>query len=203
MRLALNAVMLLPAVLFTASKVCAFEVDPLFFRSIQHWEIRATSAQELKMEFDGKFNGRMGWTSSLVTYNYSLDRADDVCRVKRFRAQCNATIKLPRWHDVAKAPQHIQDWWKTTYEVLRVHEFGHADICLDVARDVERAVQRVRPRDFCGQLSAEVTNAAEAVIDTLNGRQEEYDRITNHGRTQERYLKSDGSSSNKSPDKGR
>jgi predicted secreted Zn-dependent protease len=162
-------------------------VAPLFFRSIEHFEIRANSVQELRAEFDGKFNGAMAHTFGRVRYRFETERRDGMCRVTTFRAQCDAKIRLPRWYDVDKAPKELQDWWKKAYEGLREHEFVHADICLQVARDTEWAARKIQPKQFCGSLSEEVERAADSVIASMDRRQREYDRITDHGRKQERY----------------
>lgn len=89
------------------------------------------------------------------------------------------TVTLPRLHDRdAVSPLLLRRWDRRVMR-LRVHEAGHVGLDLAYVRHVTQALRRstCTPTD----------PVAAALGDQLNARTRAYDRITDHGRRQERW----------------
>jgi predicted secreted Zn-dependent protease len=150
-------------------------IDPVVITTIEHYEIRGSSFDELRLELNAKGRGADGTTRGLVTYQFNSEKNDGRCEVRDVRAQCTAKIRLPRWHDMKKAPEPMQEYWKTAYNKLKKHEMGHVDICVDIAKSVEKVLWSTPGNQHCPTVNEEARIRADAVVAGMNARQLAYD----------------------------
>lgn len=74
------------------------------------------------------------------------------------------------------APAPMQEFWTQAYNKLRKHELGHVDICVDVARDEERAIWATQTGHlYCLAFRKQVRLRADAMVSGINARQLAFD----------------------------
>ena len=150
-------------------------IEPLVTTAVEHYEIRGGSFDDLRRELDAKGHGAAGTTTGSVTYRFKSEKSDGKCKIQDVRAECSAKIRLPRWYDMNKAPIPMQEFWIQAYSKLRKHEMGHVDICVEVAKDVEKALWATPVSQHCPHVNQEARARADAVVRGMNARQLAYD----------------------------
>jgi predicted secreted Zn-dependent protease len=138
--------------------------------------IRAASPirQDGKL-FHGLTNWRVHWK-----YRWS-ERSADNCAISSATVTASATITLPRL--VRGSPEGYAQW-KPYIAALTEHEQGHYDIAIEAAHEIERRLRTVPPHGDCRLLKDAADNVARATMAEYKARDREYDRLTQHGRTQ-------------------
>jgi predicted secreted Zn-dependent protease len=153
--------------------------------SVKHYEIRGTTADDLRREIDAKGpEGFWGTASTRIRYRFTLRPAPEGCAGRqggghRRLHRAPAAVGQPPPGSVP-----VQDWWDRAYRSLDHHERGHVQISLDGARDLERSVRATPPRVSCEETQAEAERRGEAMLRQTDRLQKAYDRETNHGRDQ-------------------
>ncbi|WP_171160578.1 DUF922 domain-containing protein [Usitatibacter palustris] len=143
--------------------------------SIEHYEIRGATLDDIRRELDAKGHGGAGSTSGEVTYRFNSARRDGECTITEVRAFCVAKVRLPRWHDVAKTPREVQAFWAKAYDKLKAHEMGHVRICTDIAVDVEKALWAAPKSMHCPAVNEGARKRADSVVREMNERQRAFD----------------------------
>src|ERR1700694_264793 len=69
-------------------------------------------------------SGHVALTRWRVTWKYTLEELS-VCRLKSFRVDVTAKIRMPRWADRDTAPPAARASWDAFYAAMRKHEDGH------------------------------------------------------------------------------
>lgn len=151
------------------------KIDPLVYTTVEHYEIRGDSFDDLRRELNGKGHGGDGTTTGIVTYRFNSEKSDGQCEIRSVRAQCNAKVRLPRWHDMSKVPLPMQEYWTQVYNKLKKHEMGHVDICADIARAVEKALWSTPANQHCYFVDDIARKRADAAVAGMNARQLAYD----------------------------
>lgn len=153
------------------------EIAPLVTTAIERYEIRGESFEDLKREFAAKGrHGYAGSTMAEVTYRFKSQKGDGECRVTEVRASCDSRIKLPNWLNLPKAPAPMQARWKVAFDDLKKHEQGHVNICVEVAKEVERALWATPVGNDCYLVDLNARNRAAKIIATMNDLQTAYDQ---------------------------
>jgi predicted secreted Zn-dependent protease len=105
-------------------------------------------------------------------------RSSAGCAVKSFNVFLDISMTFPQWtNDSAAAPQLVQHW-RTYYSALVKHEEGHKAIASGAAADIREAGSKIPSQLGCNELA----KAIEKITGEI--REREYDRDTDHGRTQ-------------------
>ncbi len=131
---------------------------------------------------DGKFfAARTDWN---LGYRYQTRVLDGQCRVTDVTTRLAVVMRLPRWDDEADAPPDLRQRWQRYLEALRLHEEGHRDNGVAATSEVQAKLGVLPPRPDCGGFDAEARNVASEIVARYVERDREYDRVTEHGRTQ-------------------
>ncbi|NQX93645.1 MAG: DUF922 domain-containing protein [Erythrobacter sp.] len=108
--------------------------------------------------------------TAFSTFNWTMRPNGRRCRI-------NLTLELsvvfPRHTNARGLTGRASDWWNRYSKALEKHEAGHWRISSETYPVLLKALQS-------GPCSSATTRGM-AVLDDLRDRQEEYDRITNHG----------------------
>lgn len=128
-----------------------------------------------------------GYTRWFVRWR-SVWRVDNgLCRMQRVSTEVDIEFTLPKAtrlpHDHA-SQQRYTDYLKA----LRTHEQGHADVAMQAAQQIKRALMAVPPQPDCDQLSATANARGHAIIEQARENERAYDDRTGHGRTQGAFL---------------
>jgi predicted secreted Zn-dependent protease len=97
-------------------------------------------------------------------------------------------LTLPSWTPPAGASGDLVSRWERYLAALRLHEDGH----LDHGRGAEKAFRAVAAATSaadCGSLDRALRERFSQVIADYQGRDREYDRRTEHGKSQGAFFR--------------
>jgi predicted secreted Zn-dependent protease len=125
--------------------------------------------------FDGRTSWRLRWKQ----------------RTRRLADRCETTVELtlkvttflPEWSTPVTS---LQPRWTKSLAQLTAHEQGHQDLSLQVARDLEVAVQALHPAPPCVRVT-ELDALGTQFVDRGIADHVRYDELTDHGTRQERW----------------
>jgi predicted secreted Zn-dependent protease len=109
------------------------------------------------------------------------------CRVASAQVTLDGTITLPRLVAGDALQGRRFDRYLTA---LTDHELGHYHHGEEAAAAVASALQALGPMDNCAALDRAAGATAAAIVERYRQRDREYDRLTEHGRTQGASLES-------------
>ncbi|MGZ5038717.1 MAG: DUF922 domain-containing protein [Usitatibacter sp.] len=132
--------------------------------------------------------GHVAHTHWHVAWKYALEESG-TCRLKDFRVDVTATIRMPRWADRDSASPADQRTWDGFEGAVRKHEEGHLENGIHAGEELAREAPRIGSRGDCGQLRAAIDETAKRIIAKYGQADADYDRLTNHGLTQGALLR--------------
>ena len=133
-------------------------------------------------------SGHVALTRWRVTWKYTLAESAG-CRVKAFRVDVTAKIRMPRWADRGTAPPKARVSWDAFRDAMRKHEEGHRDHGVRAGRELARRIRSVGSRGDCRRLRADVDMIGDRVIASFHAADNDYDRVTRHGISQGAILR--------------
>jgi len=152
---------------------------------VTYYDIYGVSAAALSAAIKSKGpNGYGGLTDSTISYTYKPGPSPAGCRVQTLDTELAITMTLPHWVQPPGAvTPALAAQWQRYLAALRAHENGHVDL---VRRTFEatRAALAAVTASSCAALDAEVRGRYDAMVREGRRVNEEYDRQTEHGRTQ-------------------
>ena len=155
-----------------------------------YYAITGSSARELRDAInekrpvgkDGKPHDAI--TSWFVRWKYTTTGSSGGCAVKSFDVGLDISMTFPQWtNESAAAPQLVQHW-RSYYSALVTHEEGHRAIGSGAAADIREAGSKLPSEPGCNELAKAVEKTAGEILERYRQREREYDRDTDHGRTQ-------------------
>jgi predicted secreted Zn-dependent protease len=135
-------------------------------------------------------NGKIFHAYARWTVGWRLGWARDaagLCRVASAQVTLASTITLPRLVAGDALQGRRFDRYLTA---LTSHELGHYRHGEEAAAEVRSALQALGPMENCGALDRAAAATAAAIVERYRQRDREYDRLTEHGRTQGASLES-------------
>ncbi len=153
-----------------------------------YYDISGSTAEDLwkAMRALGPQSGGrrvFGYHSWNVRWNFRYAPGGGECRMKDVQVELTSTITLPRWRPPAVAPDGLVAQWDAFVAALTLHEQGHRDLSLAAAREIERALRRLRHAG-CAALDAQANALANRILGQYRERDRRYDAETGSGRTQ-------------------
>lgn len=123
------------------------------------------------------------YTDTYVDWRYWWDKNEHSCKLNKVETTVNITYTLPRL-DENNASSPVIDIWRLYYPALVKHEKGHGQIAIDAARKIENTLIHLPPCSDCSLLSQVAKLKAEEILSNCRPKHQEYDRRTNHGKTE-------------------
>lgn len=128
-----------------------------------------------------------GYTRWHVNWQFWWTQAPDGrCSIHHTRTRVNGTITLPV---LQGAPAEASQAFDTYVTALRQHEMGHYRFGLDAANHIDRAILALPPQANCALLEVTANRVGRDILDEAIRAEIEYDRTTQHGRTQGAVLR--------------
>jgi len=120
-----------------------------------------------------------------LRYEYHWEKKGDRCAVTDVTIYLTITYKYPR---LAQEPaaSYIKEWWESLMQEYKIHEELHGEIAIEGAHKLEKALLRLDDMN-CESAKETIAKTARYFNRQTQKKQEEYDRITNHGMTQDEY----------------
>jgi predicted secreted Zn-dependent protease len=106
------------------------------------------------------------------------------CRLTAATVSVRTVMTLPRWSIPADAPAYVVTRWKRFIEALTLHEGGHVAQGIRTANEIVSALKTVPGKATCKRLVSALQRTFEDSKALGEARNTEYDRVTDHGRTQ-------------------
>lgn len=155
----------------------------------EYYDIDGSTVPELKKQM--KHNGTRwgdGRTYAAVTtwdlhFDYDTTEDDGRCSVKSAQTRVDIVYHLPRWTPAASAASLAPEWGNYITH-LKTHEFGHKDIAVKIAAEINEVLASLQNFRNQTALEREAKRLTDEKLRALNDLQVEYDARTRHGETQ-------------------
>lgn len=115
---------------------------------------------------------KIKWGGS-VTYV----RRGSRCAVGEAEVTLSTQIILPRWKNRKRATPSLALIWDTLAKDIKRHEERHAEIARNHARNLERALSRLRPEADCERMQARVDRVTADAVSKHDADQARFDRV--------------------------
>jgi predicted secreted Zn-dependent protease len=154
------------------------------------YSVSGDSASELRADLDRKrppapdgrrFDANVQWS---LTWSFHFDPQPRTCGLTDATVELQMLVRLPVLAPDAAPPEAVHERWDDFALLLETHEAGHVDNYADGARALQDAYIAVEPAATCDELRATLADIGAAAIDAIRAADIEYDRQTDHGRTQ-------------------
>jgi predicted secreted Zn-dependent protease len=146
-------------------------------------ELGPTDPENQGGSFAGYARTRFAWD---VDESVPLGAKGQRCMIESVDVYVDVWITLPRWEPPGSASSALIAEWSRYVDRLRVHELGHKDIAVRLAKEAARATRGLLGP--CGVVEETAGERIERILDREERLQRSYDRSTRHGATQGAYL---------------
>jgi len=157
-----------------------------------YYTVRGNSPQQLRQQLNQlgpisrtgrRFDGNTKWR---IRWNYGYSNRPNQCQLTNAQITVNVTITMPRWQTQANAPIQLKQRWQRYIKALQLHENGHRDHGVAAARELTNSLRQLGQRRFssCTAMSQQFKQTSDRIISYYSQRDRDYDRVTQHGRTQ-------------------
>lgn len=119
-----------------------------------------------------------------ISYNYSWVVNGGYCDVSEVEVHLNITYTYPQLEESPSS--YVQEWWDELVERYVIHEEIHGDIAIQAAEKLEGKLLSVQEVN-CDDIQEVVEQKVNYYVRQMNKKQDEYDRITNHGMDQQDF----------------
>lgn len=155
----------------------------------QYYDIDGTDVSQLRKQMkqngtkwdDGKVYAAV--TSWDIRYSYDVYYDDGRCSVKNVKTDVEIVYQLPRKTSLTRDPE-LTLLWDDYMVRLKEHEFGHKDLALKAAAEINQVLTALEGFNSRSELDKEAKRQTEAKLRRLKDAQVEYDHETRHGETQ-------------------
>jgi predicted secreted Zn-dependent protease len=152
--------------------------------------VSGDSASELRTDLDRKrppspngrrYDANVQWS---LTWSFHFDTQPRACGLADATVDLQMLVRLPVLAPDAAPPEAVRERWDDFAQLLETHEAGHVDNYTNGARALQDAYTTVEPAETCDELRALLADMGASAIDSIRAADIEYDRQTDHGRTQ-------------------
>ena len=131
---------------------------------------------------DGKrYAGKTKWD---VQWKFRHEQHGVTCMMKEVAVAVGIAQTLPKWRGEPNGAAALKTRWQQFDDALKRHEDGHKVHGLAAGREIEAALLAAKPASNCEDLAVAANFAAEAIVKKHQKLDEDYDRHTDHGRSQ-------------------
>jgi predicted secreted Zn-dependent protease len=154
------------------------------------YSVSGDSASELRDDLDRKrppspdgrrFDANVLWS---LTWSFHFDPQPAACGLNSATVELQMLVRLPVLAPDAALPPALRERWDAFATLLETHEAGHVDTYVAGAQMLQDAFAQVEPATNCDELRAALADLSTAAIAAVRAADGEYDRRTDHGRTQ-------------------
>jgi predicted secreted Zn-dependent protease len=154
------------------------------------YAVSGDNASDLRSDLDRKrppspdgrrFDANVLWS---LTWSFHFDLQPRACALADATVDLQMLVRLPVLAADAAPSQAVRERWEDFALLLETHEAGHIDTYFEGARSLQDAFAEVEPASSCEELRAVLADIGAAAIEAIRAADIEYDRHTDHGRTQ-------------------
>jgi predicted secreted Zn-dependent protease len=164
--------------------------EPLIRLHTSYYYIDGPSATILAAQLDK--NGPLGADGSRhagqtrwdIQWKLRSQQQGNTCAVKEAAVAVGIAQTLPKWRGEGKGSAELKTMWTRFTDALRRHEEVHKQNGMKAGREIEAAVQNVKPAGNCEDLESAANARAQGIVAKYKALDEAYDRKTDHGRAE-------------------
>jgi predicted secreted Zn-dependent protease len=165
--------------------------EPVVTETIDYYDVSGADVGDIRGELnrvgpvsvvDGKrYDATVRWH---VSWNYQYKQFAASCAIATASTAVKATISFPRLKTDMSTPSELKQAFANFADKLMLHEKGHVQTAIDIAKRIEDSIRALPPERTCPGLGEFANNLGRALIKEANQMDLDYDRRTQHGRTQ-------------------
>jgi predicted secreted Zn-dependent protease len=165
--------------------------DPIVSEVFKYYDVDGETASDIRADLnrhgptDGtehrRFDAVTHWH---IRWQYEYRDVDAGCRIARVSTKVDIVYSFPRLAGGTLAPSALRKAFGGYLDRLLVHEKGHAQTAIDIARRIEDGIRSLPPAPTCSALGVIANELGHALIKEANRLDIEYDARTEHGGTQ-------------------
>lgn len=166
------------------------QAEVIIIEQEEYYSVNGIGKREILQDMERRAPFKMGndtypaYTQTDIKYNYSWENRAGTCNVTDVKVYLNLTYVYPKL--VRLQSGSIKWWWKDTMKKYVIHEKIHGDISKRWAHKLDRELRALKELN-CGTAKQTIATRAQYIVRKMREKQEEYDRITQHGRLQHKY----------------
>ena len=141
--------------------------------------LATSSIREEGKPYIGKTNWNIRWN-----FNWKTDE-NGVCHITGSATQLTSVIVLPK---LSSTSAHQLASFDRFIIALRQHELGHYSIAAEAARRIDSDLKNLPSMSNCNALEAHANATSQRTLSRFNEMSWQYDRDTNHGKTQGAWI---------------
>lgn len=122
-----------------------------------------------------------------TNFNRKFDYNDfggQVCNIKNVAVGVHSTVLYPRWNTSDGTNNYLINKWNTYMKNLRIHEEVHVSIGNKYSKIYYDYLKQLSDSQICVASVAVMDAKQDEIAKEMDDANIEYDRVTNHGRTQ-------------------
>jgi predicted secreted Zn-dependent protease len=156
-----------------------YQVDARTNQPLWPQLLATSSIREDGKPYIGQTNWDIRWH-----FNWNTDQ-NGVCRITGSAIQLTSVIVLPKLRSTSA---HQLASFDRFIIALRQHELGHYSIASEAARKIDSDLKNFPPMSNCSALEAHANATSRRTLSRFNEMSRQYDRDTNHGKTQGAWI---------------
>ena len=160
----------------------------------EHYEVRGRNVTEVRkvMNEQGPRNGKLNRrfdarTDWEVNWKYQYDGAlakQGFFRLTKWQIDLKVNVIMPKWENVAEALPFERRAWQVYLARLKLHEDGHVKIAERTAVALNESLNTIGFYTSKAKLEGAIKERANKILRKYSGQHIDYDRRTQHGKTQ-------------------
>jgi predicted secreted Zn-dependent protease len=164
---------------------------PVVKETFDYYDVDGASAQEIRADLDRRgpidgyehrhFDAVTRWR---VRWEYTYEPTATGCEIGTVSTAVDVTYSFPRLSANSAAPADVRHAFAHYLQRLLVHEKGHAQNGIDIAKRIENSIRALHAASSCDGLSAAANSLGRSLIKEANRLDIDYDARTEHGKTQ-------------------
>ncbi|UFS71738.1 DUF922 domain-containing Zn-dependent protease [Geomonas sp. RF6] len=135
---------------------------------------------------DGKVYAAL--TTWDISYHYDVAEDNGKYSLKSIATDVDIVFHLPK-RATPSGTDPIAEMWNKYYENLKIHEFGHKDLAVKAAADINTSLASLGSFDSSKELEERAKSLVHEKLKRLRDVQVDYDDETQHGETQGAILR--------------
>lgn len=168
---------------------------PAINTKFEFYDIKPDSVYDLANEIENntpikfgktRFHARTSWQ---VKWKYKWRKQQGICYITGNITSLDISYTMPRISLNYDVSGRVNTVFNHYYNALFKHEQGHYDWGLLAANEVEKKLLNFGSSTDCQNLDMNVKHAIEKIIEKYKKRDADYDKVSDHGRSQGVSLK--------------
>jgi predicted secreted Zn-dependent protease len=170
----------------------AFSQNPVRLdQDVTYYDVRGMTepeiAQSLRRDAPRSLDGFQGETTFYFEWRYDYDQIGargetTLCEVSKARVEIKIEVTLPRHRTIARAPDAVEEAWRTFIAALERHEMNHARDFAEIGAMMPEALNGLTGP--CSSIEDIANAKGMDYVDRAQKSADDYDAATNHGETE-------------------